>query len=275
MLFACAVAAPAAPCHAIALPTLSEYALLGGQSVTLGRRVRVHPGSVGTLGGVVTLGSRVDVAGSVAADTVVLRHEVSTGRLYCRLVQSAHGSAVPGPGVQGSPLPLCLTFTPPLVDPTLLPPVVALPGNTPLRVPPHTGTGPTPPGSFGDVVVGAGSLLQLAGGSYQARSLTVGADGRVVCTAACDITVAVAVILKRRAQLGAATTTAADKVRIDVLGDGVAPAFRARPHAVVAATIYAPAADIVLGARGSYRGAYVGRSVRVGARADVRADSAL
>jgi hypothetical protein len=40
-------------------------------------------------------------------------------------------------------------------------------------------------------------------------------------------------------------------------------------------TIFAPAGDVVLGANGSHRGAFVGRTVAVGPGTTVRGDSAL
>ncbi len=116
--------------------------------------------------------------------------------------------------------------------------------------------------------------MQLAGGTYSARSLRIGSGGRVVCLAACVIGVQDAVRLKPGAALGADVSTRADTVRVDVAAIG-GVAFVARPRANVAATIFAPATGIVLGPRGSYRGAFIGATVSVGAKATVRADSAL
>jgi hypothetical protein len=66
-------------------------------------------------------------------------------------------------------------------------------------------------------------------------------------------------------------------VRVDItpaLADGT-PAFLTAPRAIVAATVFAPAGDVVLGAHGDYRGAYVGRSVWVRPGGRVREDSAF
>jgi hypothetical protein len=131
------------------------------------------------------------------------------------------------------------------------------------------------PASYRDIIVGPGGLLQLSGGTYSARSIAVGRRGRIVCTEACDISVAGGVVLRREAQLGAAQPLRADQVRLNVAGSGIAPGFEARARTVVAATVYAPGADIALGRDGSFRGAYVGRRVTVGAGARVRGDSAL
>ena len=53
------------------------------------------------------------------------------------------------------------------------------------------------------------------------------------------------------------------------------PVFVARARANVSATVFAPGGDVVLGPRGSYRGAVLGRTVVVGPAATVRVDSAL
>jgi hypothetical protein len=124
-------------------------------------------------------------------------------------------------------------------------------------------------------VVGKGALLQLAGGIYAARSIRVAPTGRLVCADACRIGVLERVVLAPRAELGAGAPLRANQVRLDIAASGVGQAFHAGARAAVAATIFAPSGKLVLGARGTYRGAYVGRTVVVGPAATVRADSAL
>lgn len=266
MLLGGAVSLGAPP--AWAQPALGEYAVLGIEGVRLGAGVRVRSGGVGALAGTVTLGRGVRVAGTVAADMVRLQAQATIGRAFCRLVTR-------GAAVGNVSLPLCLGFTPPLVDPGLLPLPQVTPGVEDVRIPARTGTAPMPPGSYADVVVGAGSLLQLAGGAYNVRSIRVARGGRLVCAAACEIGVQDSLLLRRSAELGAPRAAQADTVRVNLATLGEIPAMRARTGAVVTATVYAPGADIVLGAGGTYRGAFVGRTVRVGAGAEVRADSAL
>jgi hypothetical protein len=251
-----------------AQPALGEYALLGVEGVRLGARVRVRSGGVGALAGTVMLGRGVRVAGAVAADMVRLQSQATIGRAFCRLVTR-------GAVVGHASLPLCQAFTPPLVDPGLLPVPLVTPGVEDLRIPARTGTAPMAPGSYADVVVGPGSLLQLAGGAYSARSIHVARGGRIVCAAACEIGVQESLVLRRSAELGAPRAAQADTMRVNLGTVGETVAMRARTGAVVWATIYAPGADVVLGAGGTYRGAFVGRTVRVGAGAEVRADSAL
>jgi len=267
----------ALPRTASAQPKLGEYVVLGLGDVRLGKRIKVASGAVGSLGGGVIVGRGTTVSGTLAADIVHLRSGSSARRLFCRLVMSPQfgGAAVGGPTVDGAPPPGCLAFTPPLVDPALLPLPQAVPGVQDIIVPRHTGTAPLAAGSYRDFVVASGSLLQLGGGSYNVRSIRVDGRGRVVCTAPCDISVLGGVLLGRAAQLGATTSVRAHKVRVNVIGQGATPAVKTRKASVVAATVYAPGGDVVLGSFGSYRGAYVGRTVRVGMRAELREDNGL
>ena len=265
-----------APDRSLGQPLLGEYAILGQERTALRAGVRVNTGAVGTIGGTLVLGNRVRVSDTVAAETIRLGPDASASRFFCRFaILSRGGGVVGGPVVGGGTLPACRAFTPPLVDPALLAPVAVTPGTTDLRVPRRTGTAPMPPASYRDVVVGKGSLLQLAGGSYAARSIRVAPSGRLVCADACRIGVLERVVLAPRAELGAGAPLRANQVRLDIAASGVGQAFRAGARAAVAATIYAPSGTLVLGARGTYRGAYVGRTVTVGPAATVRADSAL
>jgi len=170
---------------------------------------------------------------------------------------------------------VCRSFTTPLVDPNLLPAVQVSPGASDLRIPRHTATSPLPGGSFNRVIVGPSALLDLAGGDYIFRSLRVGSNGRLVCTGTCHIGILEDVRVAPRGQLGAASTLQVDQARIDVGSNTTTRAFVARRGAIVAATIYAPTGNIVLGPGGRYSGAYVGRTVKVGPNARVRGDSAL
>jgi hypothetical protein len=153
-------------------------------------------------------------------------------------------------------------------------PLAVTAGDADLGIPPRTGGAPVLPGAFGAVSVGRGSLLQLAGGDYQMRSIRLARGAQLVCLAECRIGVAEGVRLGPRARLGAADGLPPARVRVDVGAvDGVA--FRTGSRAAVAATIFAPGGAVLLGADGDYRGAYVGRSVTVRARSRVREASAF
>ena len=244
-------------------PDLSDYAILGLDNVTVRRESRVLSGAVGAVGGTVRLGREARVSNVLAGPTVLLGPSTRTGTLFCHIVG--------GPPT----LPVCNAFIDPLVDPALLMPVPVEPGTDDLRLPPHRGTAPVLAGSFADIRVGRGSVLQLYGGTYTARSLRLGPKARVICTTDCRIGVLEKVRLRPGAELGASVPIRANTVRIDVAWAGPLPAFVARPGSNVAATIFAPAGDIVLGPLGSYRGAFIGRNVLIGPQATVRGDSAL
>jgi len=258
-------------------PALQGFAVLGVESVRVGPGARVQPGAVGVTGGSVRLAAGAAVPGSVVADSVHVARRARVGRLFCRLVSGGvfGPGVVGGPTVGGSPVSGCRTLTVPVVDPTLLVPLTIAPGTADILVPAGTGSSPTPASALGAVTVGRGGLLQLAGGEYQVRSIRLRRAARLVCLDDCRIGVAESVRLARRAQLGAAQgLIRASSVRVDIaaaVADGVA--FRTGPNGIVAATIFAPTGDVVLGPGGDYRGAYIGRTVTVRARGRVRENS--
>ena len=245
------------------VPELGDYAVFGLADVTIRAGSRVASGAVGAIDGTVRLGRQARVTNVVAASTVRLGPETHAGTVFCHLVN--------GPPT----LPTCNAFVDPLVDPALLAPVAVTPGTSDFRLPPHTGTAPVPAGSFRDVIVGRGSSLQLYGGTYTMGSLRIRRSARVVCTTECRIGILGTVTVGPGAALGALAPLRSNLVRIDVAGSGPLPVFVARARANVSATIFAPAGNVLLGPRGSYRGAVVGHMVVVGPEATVRADSAL
>src|SRR6185503_11298583 len=218
-------------------PSLSDYSVLGIESVTLKPGSRIISGAVGAVDGTVTLRRDARVAGTVVAGTVELGPESRVGRTFCSIV------------IGRQPLPACNTPPNPIVDPALLPLVSVVPGGSDLIVPSRTGIAPVPPGSFDEVIVGRGSLVTLSGGAYSGRSIRIAAGGKLTCDAACTIGVAETVRLGPQ------------NVRIDVAGGAEPPAFRGRTRSAVTGTIYAPAGLVRLGRLGSYRGAFVGRDV--------------
>jgi hypothetical protein len=249
------------PVAAQTQPALRDYAVLGVESVRVGPGTRVQPGAVGATTGSVRLAAGAAVPGTVVADSIRIARATRVGRLLCRIVT-------------GVPIVGCRTLTVPVVDPALLVPLAVTAGDADLGIPPRTGGAPVLPGAFGAVSVGRGSLLQLAGGDYQMRSIRLARGAQLVCLAECRIGVAEGVRLGPRARLGAADGLPPARVQVDVGAvDGVA--FRTGSRAAVAATIFAPGGAVLLGADGDYRGAYVGRSVTVRARSRVREASAF
>lgn len=270
--FALAAGVPAAAQNQ---PALRGYAVLGVDAVRLGPRARVQPGAVGVTAGALQVAANAEVAGAVVADAVRLGRRARIGRLFCGLVTGGGAGAgvVGGPAVGGGERPTCQRVAKPVVDPADLAAVAVTPGRADLRVPARTAAAPIAGGAYGDVVVGPGSLLPLAGGSYQMRSIRLARTARLVCLAACRIGVAGTVRVGAHAQIGAERGLGADRARLDVAGAGAA--FRSARDAVVAITVFAPAGAVRLGPAGEYRGAFVGRTVAVGARSRVSEDSAF
>jgi hypothetical protein len=262
-LLAIALAPGELPAQTAMTPELSNYAVLGLAGVTVRAESRVLSGAVGSIEGTLRIGRVARVSNSAAAPRVRVGVASHTGTLFCHLVSGQ------------PPLPSCSAFTDPLIDPMLLTPATVVPGMSDLRLPPHTGTAPIPAGSFRDVQVGAGSVLQLSGGAYAARSLRIARGARVVCVTECRIGVLGPVSVGRAATLGATSPQRASSVRLDIAAGDSLPAFVARRRALVSATIFAPAGDVVLAPRGSHRGAFIGRTVMVGRGTTVRGDSAL
>jgi hypothetical protein len=258
-------------------PALGGYAVLGVDLVRVGLGVRVQPGAVGATAGTVRLAANAHVTGSVVAGSVQVARRVRVGHLFCQIVSGGifGPGVVGGPTVGGSPIPGCLQLTTPVVDPTLLAPVAVTPGVSDVTVGPRTSTAPLVPGSYGAVAVGRGSLLQLAGGAYQVRSIRLAPRARLVCLDDCRIGVAESVRLGPSAQLGAVRGLATERVRVDVAAATIDPAFRTGPHAVVAGTVFAPTGPVLLGPNGDYRGAFVGSTVVVRPHSQVHERSAF
>lgn len=244
-------------------PELSDYSVLGLESVRMRPAARAVSGAVGAVDGTVTMQHDARVAGAVVAGTVELARDTRIGRTFCGIV------------IGPPPLPACVAPPSPVVDPALLPPVAVTPGGTDLTVPTRTGIAPVPPAAFDEIVVGRGSVLTLSGGEYTARSIRLAAGAQLLCNEACHIGVAETVKLGPRAELGARGGLSPQSVRVDVAGGSAPPAFRGKPRSAVTGTIYAPAGAVRLGKLGTYRGAFVGRDVIVGAGAQVRVGSAL
>jgi hypothetical protein len=245
------VGMPAGTAAQAAMPSLTTYAVLGLDDVSLGARIRVGAGDVGANRGSVRLGAAARVVGTVAADTVRLARGARTGGLVCNLLIASGSQS-------------CTTLAQPVVDLAALHLLQVVPGAAEVRVPAQAATAPLGPGAYGNVRIGARGRLVLVGGDYAVRSLVVGARGRLSCAAPCRIAVLERVVLEPHAMLGPATGLDARAVRLDVEGRAARLSVVARPRTALAANVYAPQGEIRLGARGRYEGAFVGRAVTVG-----------
>jgi cytoskeletal protein CcmA (bactofilin family) len=238
----------------------AAYAVLGLEDVALRARARISGGDVAANRGAVTLGAGVRVAGAVAADTIRIRRGARAGDLFCRLIE-------------GTPDVPCGSLTVPIVDVATLSLVQVVPGAAEVRVPARAGTAPLEPGAYGAVEVGARGRLLLAGGSYAVRSITIAAKGRLLCASPCRLAVQERVVLASGARVGVAAPLDARALRIDVEASGHGAAVTTRARATISGTVYAPGGNVVLGGAGRYEGAFIGRTVRVGAGARITGTS--
>jgi hypothetical protein len=238
------------------------YALLGLEDVSLGARARVASGDVGANRGSVALGAGVRVAGAVAADTIRIRRGARAGELFCRLIQ-------------GTPDFPCGPLAAPIVDVATLSLVQVVPGAAEVRVPARAAMAPLAPGAYAAVKVGSRGRLLLAGGNYAFRSIGIAPRGRLLCATPCRLAVQERVVLASGARLGVAAPLDARALRVDVEASGHGAAVTTRPRATVTGSVYVPAGTIVLGGAGRYEGAFIGRSVQVGAGARVTAASSF
>jgi len=243
-------------------PRPASYAVLGLEDVTLRAGVQVEGGNVGANRGEVTLGPGARVDGKVIADTIRVHGRPRAGSLVCRLLVGPRGFA-------------CETLATPVVDLRSLEIIQVTPGAADVAVPANANAAPLAPGAYGNVRVGRRGRLLLGGGVYSVRSITLGPRGRILCTAACRISVQEQVRLRPRALIGAVAPLDARAVRIDIEGSGRGPSFTSGSRTDVDATIYAPDGVVVLGRNGRYTGAFVGDIVRVGTGSRIAAASGL
>ena len=163
-------------------PVLRGFAILGVDEVRLGRNVRVARGAVGATNGNVRLAVSARVQGAVVAPSVRVARGVRVGRLFCGTVSGgAFGpGVVGGPTVVGAPASSgCLQLKTPVVDPALLASVPVAPGTSDMTIPPRHVPSALAQGSYGAIVVRRGAILELAGGSYQVRSIRLAATARL------------------------------------------------------------------------------------------------
>jgi hypothetical protein len=209
----------------------------------------------------------VQVAGTVAADTIHFGRNVHVDDMFCTTFDPmfrASASCAPLP-----PLPLIAE----------LPTVQVAPGNDNILLSHLETRNSLPAGSYGVVRVGPRGHLGLAGGEYDFRSLRMWRGAQLECEGSAVSTCLIRV--KERAVMGeSATITAtppldAQAIRFEIAGHGPMAAFRAYRRSTIDATIYAPNGAIVLGISGRYRGAFVGDEVEVWGKARITGLSGL
>jgi cytoskeletal protein CcmA (bactofilin family) len=228
------------------------YAAFGIQSVTLGAKSRVD-GDVGGLFDSVSLGQGARVTGATAAPAIQLKNRVHvSGGYFCQTLTGSTDAcnALPNPLVGGPSI------------------VLPSPGNLDVSAPKHAKAAePLPPGAYRALTAGTASAVLLAGGAYQFESMAIGARAKVLCAAACDVTVRTTVTMKQGSRLGAADTVPTTDAIVRIAGQGTTTAFSAKSRTTIGASVYAPSAAVTLGAGVHVDGSLVGDSVKIGPRA--------
>jgi len=235
------------------------YGVFAIQDARIGSRARVQ-GDAGCLLGELSLGQSARLTGAAAAPSVRLRrHARAAGGFFC--------SSIDGGNATCGTLPNPLVATPAIVP-------VGPPSNVDVSVD-RGGKATTPlaAGVYGTLTAGTAAEVTLSGGAYQFEAIDVGARARLVCLAACDVTVRGQVRLGQAARLGAAESIAVSGVVFRIAGTDERTAFDARSRAQIRGTVYAPSADVKLGAATRHSGALVGNTVTVGPRARLQGPS--
>src|SRR5262245_6923834 len=228
------------------------YALFALGDMTLRDGVRAVGGDVGSNAGTTTVGKNVLVAGAVVGQTIVLRKDAMPESLFCLLLRGATSTVA------------CQAAAFPVVNASLLPPVQVVPGTGTVHVPKDGSTSPIPAGAYGDVRVASRGTLTLAGGTYVFKSIRIGSRGKLVCAAACQMGVAGQVMVRSRAQLGGMGGAPAEAIRVNIAKISPKAVFSADNQANVSAVVYAPGGRIDLHNNGTFVGAFVGGTVKVG-----------
>jgi len=236
------------------------YAVLAIERATIGAAARVE-GDVGCVSDGLELGPRTRVSGVAAASAITLGQNARVaGGFFCATLD-------------GSP-DGCMALPSPLVAaPTIV--VPGPPSNSDVSAAKRTkATTPLAPGAYGTLTMGTASEMTLAGGNYQFDSVTVGNRAKLLCRAACDVTVRGRVKVGQAGRLGAADGVAPSAVLLRIAGQGEASAFLAKSRVHVRGSVYAPTGDVTLGAAVKVTGAIVGSTVTVGSRARLQATTA-
>jgi hypothetical protein len=236
------------------------YAVLGTERVSIGAKSRVQ-GDVGCLSTGMDVGAGTKVTGTAAANTITLgKNALVSGGLFCGTVDGSTDA--------------CMAFPSPLVTtPTIV--LVGAPSNSDVSAAKRSkSTTPLPFGVWGALRVGGAAEMTLAGGTYQFESIDVAARGKLLCRAACDVTVRGRVFIGQATQLGAAKDVAPSGVVFRIAGQGGSTGFAAKSRAKVRGSVYAPNAGVAIGSATNVTGAIVGGDVSVGSRARLAAATA-
>ena len=229
------------------------YAVFAIQKASVGSRARVQ-GDVGCLFDVLSIGQGTRITGIAAAPTITLRRGGrATGGYYCGTLEGSSDTCMPPP----NPL---------IAAPAIV--LVGPPNFTDVSVAKRTkATAPLGAGSYGKLAIGTAAELTLAGGTYQFEAIDLASRARLVCLAACDLTVRGAVTVGQASRLGAGASVPIAGVVVRIAAQGQTRALDAKSRAQIRGTVYAPSGDVKIGAAAQVTGGLVGNTVSVGPRA--------
>jgi len=236
------------------------YAVLGTERVSIGVKGRVQ-GDVGCLSTTLAVGAGTKVTGVAAAQAITLgKNARVAGGVFCATVEGSTDA--------------CMALPSPLVPPPTIV-LVGAPSNTDVSVAKRSkSTTPLAPGVYGALTVGGAAEMTLAGGTYQFESIDVASRGKLLCRAACDVTVRTRVSVGQATQLGAAKDVASSGIVFRIAGQNASTGFAAKSRAKIRGSIYAPNSGVSIGSASNLTGAIVGGDVQVGSRARLAAATA-
>jgi hypothetical protein len=252
---------------------LKDFAVYASESLNLGTGVRISGGRVGVrdpndpsdqLGYQLKVGRRavIDPTQRTFAKDTQLRTESQVGDLQTDIADlDRQGSAQHG-ALSAFP---SSTPIPPQVTAVMVPDVAS----ADITIPQNNSSIPAyDEGEYRNVEVRAGGLLQLSGGDYTFRSLTVRGNARVLANAATTITVNELIFIGANARVAPASGfTAADLVIRSAAGpqgtdsNGEIPAVNLGANSITRALIVAPGGYVRFGNQARLRGALIARSV--------------
>lgn len=264
---------------------LSDYAVLGLNSVWLRQGSILHSGHVGAQnaspdpvlnsGAEVTIGQKVtfyDPASVVAGDTIKLKTKASVFDLYYNELDVASNATH---GELFTPLSLPLVSS--------LPPFPEInPGSTDYTLD-QGDTLELPAGAYGEIRLKNSAVLTLTGGVYHLANLSLGTKSQLRITAPTEVRIAERLEPGQKVTIGPAEGSGLDAADLHVFVGGIngkTGKLGGSPKAavigqknVVTATIYAPNGTLWLKQNTRARGAFIAKDVHVGQKVEVWLES--
>jgi hypothetical protein len=142
-------------------------------------------------------------------------------------------------------------------------PVTVTPGTTDVKVTRLLSPVTLPPGDYRDIRLRASSVVYLEGGTYNIRNLRVGPRSQMLANSSATLNVADVVRFRARSSFGAVSGGLLNG-RCVVLNAATARIAKFGIGSDVTAVVNAPAATLILGAAGSFRGNFTANRVIFG-----------